>query len=106
MEEVVSISTLTKEGLKNLEQAILKLLSLEDIEERNFNYLSNIRHILKVKEAKQSLENVLESIKLDMPVDVYAIDLTAAWRALGDILGENYQDDLLNELFSKFCLGK
>jgi len=106
MEEVISISTLTKKGLKDLEQAILKLLSLEDIEERDFNYLSNIRHIQKVKEAKQSLYNVLESIKLDMPVDVYAIDLTAAWRALGDILGENYQDDLLNELFSKFCLGK
>jgi len=106
MEEVVLISTLTKEGLKNLEQSILKLLSLEDIEERDFNYLSNIRHIQKVKEAKQSLYNVIESIKLDMPVDVYAIDLTAAWRALGDILGENYQDDLLNELFSKFCLGK
>ncbi|TNF07160.1 MAG: tRNA uridine-5-carboxymethylaminomethyl(34) synthesis GTPase MnmE, partial [Bacillota bacterium] len=104
MEEVVSISTITKSGLKELEQAILKLLSLEDIEERNFNYLSNIRHIMKVKEAKQSLENVLASIKLDMPVDVYAIDLTASWRALGDILGENYQDDLLDELFSKFCL--
>lgn len=106
MEEVVSISTITKIGLKELEQAILKLLSLEDIEERDFNYLSNIRHIQKVKEARQSLNNVLDSIKLDMPVDVYAIDLTAAWRALGDILGENYQDDLLNELFSKFCLGK
>jgi tRNA modification GTPase len=106
LEEVVSISTITKSGLKELEQAILKLLSLEDIEERDFNYLSNIRHIMKVKEARQSLENVLSSIKLDMPVDVYAIDLTASWRALGDILGENYQDDLLDELFSKFCLGK
>jgi tRNA modification GTPase len=41
-----------------------------------------------------------------MPVDVYAIDLTQAWRSLGEILGENYTDDLLNELFSKFCLGK
>jgi tRNA modification GTPase len=106
MEEVVSISTITKYGLKDLEKAILKLLSLEDIEQRDFNYLSNVRHIMKVKEAKQSLENVLASIELDMPVDVYAIDLTAAWRSLGDILGENYQDDLLKELFSKFCLGK
>ena len=106
LEEVVSISTLTKSGLKELEQAILKRLSLEDIEHRDFNYLSNIRHILKVKEAKQSLENVIKSIELDMPVDVYAIDLTQAWRSLGDILGENYQDDLLDELFSKFCLGK
>ncbi|MBU1141809.1 MAG: tRNA uridine-5-carboxymethylaminomethyl(34) synthesis GTPase MnmE [Firmicutes bacterium] len=106
MDEVILISTLTRAGLKKLENSILKLLSLEDIEERDFNYLSNARHITKVKEAKKSLQNVLTSIELDMPVDVYAIDLTTAWRLLGDILGENYQDDLLNELFTKFCLGK
>ncbi|MBN2300782.1 MAG: tRNA uridine-5-carboxymethylaminomethyl(34) synthesis GTPase MnmE [Acholeplasmataceae bacterium] len=106
MENVILISTLTRAGLKELEQSILKLLSLEDIEQRDFNYLSNARHIAKVNEAKKALENVLDSIKLDMPVDVYAIDLTTAWRLLGDILGENYQDDLLDELFSKFCLGK
>lgn len=106
MSEVILISTLNKTGLKELEQAILKSLSLEDIEQRDFNYLSNARHIAKVKEARKSLNNVLTSIESDMPVDVYAIDLTVAWRLLGDILGENYQDDLLNELFSKFCLGK
>ncbi len=106
MEEVIMISTITKYGLKDLETAILKKLSLEDIASRDLNYLSNVRHIQKVKEAKTSLENVMKSIHLDMPVDVYAIDLTQAWRALGEILGENYADDLLNELFSKFCLGK
>ncbi len=106
MNDAILISTLTRAGLKALENAILKLLSLEDIEQRDFNYLSNARHIAKVNEAKKALENVLKSIDLDMPVDVYAIDLTSAWRLLGDILGENYQDDLLNELFSKFCLGK
>ena len=106
LEEVLNISTLTKTGLKDLEQSILKLLSLEDIESRELNYLSNVRHINKVIEAKASLEQVRASIKQDMPVDVYAIDLTHAWRLLGDILGENYQDDLLDELFSKFCLGK
>jgi tRNA modification GTPase len=106
LEEVLSISTLTKEGLKDLEKAILKILSLEDIESRDFNFLSNVRHIQKVKDAKQSLLSVLASIELDMPVDVYAIDLTQAWKSLGEILGEYYQDDLLNELFSKFCLGK
>ena len=106
MEEVITISTLTKFGLKDLETAILKKLELEDIQSRDLNYLSNIRHITKVKEAKTSLENVMKSIALDMPVDVYAIDLTQAWRSLGEILGENYADDLLNELFSKFCLGK
>lgn len=106
LEEVISVSTITKHGIKDLEKAILKKLSLEDIASRDMNYLSNMRHITKVKEAKQSLENVLTSIALDMPVDVYAIDLTQAWRALGEILGENNADELLDELFSKFCLGK
>ena len=106
LEEVISISALTKDGFKDLEKAILKLLSLEDIEERDFNYLSNARHIQKVKEARASLLQVLKSIELDMPVDVYAIDLTDAWHDLTEILGERYENALLNELFSKFCLGK
>jgi tRNA modification GTPase len=106
LEEVISISTITKYGLRDLEKAILKKLSLEDIEKRDFNYLSNARHISKLEEVKLSLNQVLESIKLNMPVDIYAIDLTYAWRLLGEILGDHYQDDLLNELFSKFCLGK
>jgi len=105
-EEILEVSTITKSGLKELEKMILKVLSLEDIKDRDFNYLSNIRHISKVNEAKNSLNNVLKSIELNMPVDVYAIDLTDAWRKLGEILGETYEDDLLNELFSKFCLGK
>jgi len=106
LEEVISISALTKDGFKDLEKAILKLLSLEDIEERDFNYLSNARHIQKMKEARASLLQVLDSIALDMPVDVYAIDLTDAWHDLSEILGERYENALLNELFSKFCLGK
>jgi tRNA modification GTPase len=106
LDSVVYVSSLTKTGIKELEDAILKTLALEDIEDRDFNYLSNIRHIQKVKEAKSALEDVLKGIDLQMPVDVYAIDLTRAWQSLGDILGENYQDALLDELFSKFCLGK
>jgi tRNA modification GTPase len=102
----VYVSSLTKSGIKALEDAILKTLALEDIEDRDFNYLSNIRHIQKVKEAQNALQDVLEGINQEMPVDVYAIDLTRAWQSLGDILGEHYQDALLDELFSKFCLGK
>lgn len=104
--EMIAVSALNKSGISQLEDAILDTLSLSDIESRNYNYLSNVRHIMKVKEARASLYNVLTAIEQDMPVDVYAIDLTQAWKALGDILGEYYQDDLLDELFSKFCLGK
>ncbi|MFU8793071.1 MAG: tRNA uridine-5-carboxymethylaminomethyl(34) synthesis GTPase MnmE [Acholeplasmataceae bacterium] len=106
LDNVLPISTLNKSGIKELEKAILKVLSLEDIENRDFNYLSNVRHIAKVKEAKASLEDVIKAINQGLPVDLYAIDLTDAWQSLGDILGERYQDELLDELFSKFCLGK
>lgn len=106
LDEVISISALNKTGLKDLEHAILKKLALENIDTRDMNFLSNARHIAKVRQALSSLEAVLESIDLDMPVDVYAIDLTDAWKLLGEILGQYYKDDLLDELFSKFCLGK
>ena len=106
LDEVISISALNKTGLKDLEHAILKKLALENIDTRDMNFLSNARHIAKVRAALHALESVLASIDLDMPVDVYAIDLTEAWKLLGEILGQYYKDDLLNELFSKFCLGK
>lgn len=104
--EVLSISSLTKEGLKNLETKILETLHLTNLGEKDFNYLSNARHIKKMHEALMSLKEVLEAINDQMPVDIYAIDLTNAWNALGEILGDNEYGDLLTELFSKFCLGK
>ena len=57
----------------------------------------------KLKEAKTSLESVINAIHHDMPVDIYAVDLTTAWNRLGEILGNHQYGDLLTELFSKFC---
>ncbi|VEU80060.1 tRNA uridine-5-carboxymethylaminomethyl(34) synthesis GTPase MnmE [Haploplasma axanthum] len=102
----ISISTLTSDGIDKLEQEIIKTLQLEDLNNSDFNFLSNARHIQKVKEAKTSLESVLEAINNEMPVDIYAIDLTNAWNMLGDIIGVRYEDELIDQLFSKFCLGK
>lgn len=106
IEEAIYISSLNKTGFKALEALILKKLSLNDLNDKDFNYLSNVRHIQKLKEAKASLKEVIESTSLHLPVDMYAIDLTKAWQALGDILGNSHYGDLLTELFSKFCLGK
>lgn len=102
----VEISTLQKEGFKILENAILKTLDMHELTEKDFNYLSNVRHIQKLKEAKNSLESVIDAIQQEMPVDLYAVDLTNAFYRLGDIVGDTHYGDLLNELFSKFCLGK
>ncbi|MFA5560962.1 MAG: tRNA uridine-5-carboxymethylaminomethyl(34) synthesis GTPase MnmE [Acholeplasmataceae bacterium] len=106
LEHVLPVSSRYKKGLKDLEKEIFKILSLEDLEKRNYHYLANARHIQKVKEAKQALSAVLASIEQAMSVDILAIDLNRSWQLLGEILGEYFQEDLLNELFSKFCLGK
>ena len=106
IETMIQISTLEHDGLKQLELEILKLLKLDNLVDKDFNYLSNVRHIQKLKEAKMALESVVSGIEQDMPVDIYAIDLTTAWNRLGEILGNHQYGDLLTELFSKFCLGK
>ncbi|MFA5692016.1 MAG: tRNA uridine-5-carboxymethylaminomethyl(34) synthesis GTPase MnmE [Acholeplasmataceae bacterium] len=105
-ETLVNISTIEKMGFNDLEREILKKLKLDNLTNKDFNYFSNARHMQKLKEAKEALENVITSINNDMPIDIYAIDLTRAWNLLGDILGDHHYGDLLNELFSKFCLGK
>ena len=69
-------------------------------------YLTNIRHRTAMKEAKDSLEKVLESISMGMPEDFFSIDLMNAYESLGRILGESLGEDLVNEIFQKFCMGK
>ncbi|MCR1809345.1 tRNA uridine-5-carboxymethylaminomethyl(34) synthesis GTPase MnmE [Haploplasma modicum] len=106
IKDSLSISTLNKEGINVLEDEILKKLKLDNLNDDDFNYLSNVRHINKVKEAKKALEDVLVSIDNLMPVDIIVVDLTEAWNILGEIIGSRYEGELLDQLFSKFCLGK
>ena len=97
------ISVKNKKGIKELENRIISELSLSEIEMNNYNYLSNSRQIGKLEEAKNVLENVLSN---EMPVDILSIDITKAFRLLSEILGDEYQETLINELFARFCLGK
>ena len=69
-------------------------------------YITNIRHKTSLQEALRSLHLVLQSIADDMPEDFYSIDLMNAYEELGNIIGESVEDDLVNEIFSKFCMGK
>lgn len=103
---MLKLSTLTKEGLNDLETEIVQVLGMSDIQEKDFNVISNIRHIGKIKEAIQSLNEVLNAIEIDMPIDMTEIDLKKAWQTLGEIIGDYHPEDLITELFSKFCLGK
>lgn len=103
---MLKLSTLTKEGLNDLETEIVQVLGMSDIQEKDFNVISNMRHIGKIKEAIQSLNEVLNAIEIDMPIDMTEIDLKKAWQTLGEIIGDYHPEDLITELFSKFCLGK
>lgn len=103
---MLSLSALNREGLKDLEKEITVTLGISDLEDKDFNYLSNIRHINKIKEAINSMTEVVNAIDLGLPIDMTEIDLKKAWQYLGEITGDYHPEDLLNELFSKFCLGK
>ena len=69
-------------------------------------YLSNVRQIDLAKKANKSILNCINNLNNEIPVDMLAIDIKQAWDLLGEIIGENYQDALLDELFTNFCLGK
>ncbi len=106
LEHYIETSMLNDEGIELLEKEIKKLFELGDIKNKDINYLSNTRHIAKLKKARHSLKEALLSIKDEIPIDMIEIDVKEAWIYLGEILGEEVSDNLLDELFSKFCLGK
>ena len=76
------------------------------MEQSNLEIVSSTRAINLIKEALKHIDNAINNISNEIPVDMIAIDIKAAWDALGEITGESYQDELLDTLFSKFCLGK
>lgn len=99
-------NTITDEGLDALKNKIIELFDLEKLENSNLEIVSSTRVIHLIKEALKHINDALNHINDSIPVDMIAIDIKAAWDALGEITGETYQDELLDTLFSKFCLGK
>ncbi len=102
----VAISALQKTGIDNLENLIRDMFLSGEINMTDQTYISNARHIAKLNDTLHSLEESVESINNYMPVDMVEIDLKTAWTTLGDIIGDTSSTSLLDELFSKFCLGK
>ncbi len=102
--EYIVGNTKDDKGLDSLKEAIIKKLNLEHIN-KDMTYLSNVRQIDLLKKALKSLEEALNNLET-MPVDMALIDIKNAWNLLGEITGEVYQDELIDTLFSNFCLGK
>ena len=93
-------------GIDNLRHKIKEMFNLEKINTSDFTYLSSARSISLLKKALISLDDVKKGIKENMPVDMVEIDLKNVWSTLGEIIGETYTDELIDQLFSQFCLGK
>lgn len=102
----IETSMVLDEGIELLENSIKEMFELGEIGSTDMTYISNARHIAKLKQALTSLEDAIEAMKIGMLVDMVEIDIKNAWHILGEILGEDIGDALLDELFSKFCLGK
>ena len=103
---VVEISAKTGEGMEELYGIIKDMFFHGKLSMNDEVYITNLRHKQALAEAEQSLKQVLSSIDRNMPEDFLSIDLMAAYEQLGTILGESLDDDLANEIFDKFCMGK
>ena len=103
---IIHTSTKDGSGLEELEQTVEEMFFRGEVYRNDEIYMTNIRHREAMEEAYNSIGMVRNSIRMNMPEDFYAIDLMSAYRSLGLIIGEEVEDDLVNEIFSKFCMGK
>lgn len=105
-EKIVFMSLKENKGIDLLKKKIKDIYHLEQIEVENPSYLTNARSIALLKESLEKILSAIDQIKIGMPIDIVEIDIKDAWNTLGKIIGETYEEELLDQLFSQFCLGK
>jgi tRNA modification GTPase len=103
---VIKMSLTQQSGMEELEEAIRDLFFHGKISFENEVYITNMRHKEALQEAYESILMVIESVSKKLPEDFYSIDLMNAYSRLGHIIGEEVGEDLVNEIFSRFCMGK
>lgn len=103
---IVSTNTNTLDGIEPLKKEIKSMFKLSEIKEDDYTYLANERQLSLAKQALKSLGDAKNSLESDEPVDIIEIDLKEVFDILGSITGESYSDELLDELFANFCVGK
>ena len=102
----VEISAKTQDGISDFYEILKDMFFAGSLSFNDEIYITNIRHKNALMEAEQSLMMVEQSIMDDMPEDFFSIDLMNAYESLGFIIGESLGEDLVNEIFSEFCMGK
>lgn len=103
---IIPISAKENTGIIDLEETIKEMFFHGEVSFNDEVYITNIRQKNSLQDALDSLNLVVQSIEDDMPEDFYSIDLMSAYESLGKMIGESVEDDLVNEIFSKFCMGK
>ena len=103
---VICVSAKDETGFEQLEDTLKNMFLEGNLSFNDEVCITNMRHKAALMDAKESLKQVTESIAQDMPEDFFSIDLMSAYESLGTIIGEAVDDDLVNEIFSKFCMGK
>lgn len=103
---VIKISAKNKQGLEKLYEQILEMFALNEIEINNGDLITNIRHKEQIRKAIEAIKKGKEGIQANMPIDLIAISMKQTLEELSAITGENVSEDIIAEIFSKFCLGK
>ena len=106
LKHVVQTNANTIEGIEKLKEKIIELFQLEVLTSKDSTYLTNARQISLAKKAYQSLKEAEESLNNNLPIDMIEIDLKETFDLLGEIIGENYSEEILDHLFANFCVGK
>ena len=105
-EEVIRISAKTNQGIDSVKDKIKELFNANAFLNKNLTYFTNVRQITLLKQAIESLNDAYQGVLNNSEIDMIEIDLKLAWERLGDIIGANYTEELIDNLFSRFCLGK
>ena len=105
-QNIIKISALNNTGIEDLKNKIIEMYDLEKIQSKDATYLTNARGLSLLKQAQEQIQEVKQGIETKQPIDMIEIDLKRIWELLGEITGETYQEELINQLFSQFCLGK
>ncbi|HBC4926718.1 TPA: tRNA uridine-5-carboxymethylaminomethyl(34) synthesis GTPase MnmE [Staphylococcus aureus] len=103
---LIQTSMLKQEGIDELEIQIRDLFFGGEVQNQDMTYVSNSRHISLLKQARQTIQDAIDAAESGVPMDMVQIDLTRTWQILGEIIGETASDELIDQLFSQFCLGK
>lgn len=106
LDSYIEISVKENIGIDKIKDEIKRLFNIGEISTNNMTYLSNARSIALLKKSLNNINDAINEINNNNPIDIVELSLKESWNNLGEVIGETYTDELLDELFSRFCLGK